>query len=215
MKLTIGSTVFEGANCERMRHNKEGFYLSITIPKESTNLNGDEVRALFNGTTETIIVIKEDGTENNYSGYNKSLHFETEDNEYTFWQVCRSELEAQLGLAKDEIKALTKKNAEHEQSINNQNTVIGGCVDTINQHTDAINQQNEVINAQSKFADSLAEADMMQTATLESLLLEVIPTVVSDAVTVAVAEALATLTPSEGEANEVDSEAIEESEEEV
>jgi hypothetical protein len=107
-------------------------------------------------------------------------------------------------LLKNRATATEKLSATLEQSISKQNDVIGGCIVTINQHTDTINQQGEL-------ASSLMEANVLQTATLESLLLEVIPAVVSDAVTVAVAEALTNTKETTGENSEV----IENSEEEV
>lgn len=53
-----------------------------------------------------------------------------------------------------------------------------------------ITEQNAVIENQNANILGLEEMDVMQMTTIDSLLLEVIPTVIADAVTVAVAEAL-------------------------
>jgi hypothetical protein len=202
MKLTIGSTSFDITNCEKQRDLKIGFYLAIKVPR--TSISGDELHDLLDGNKEVITLTKDDGTEESYEGFNSVELFDIKATEYFIKQACVSEAMAQISLLKSRATATEKLSATLEQSISKQNDVIGGCIVTINQHTDTINQQGEL-------ASSLMEANVLQTATLESLLLEVIPAVVSDAVTVAVAEALTNTKETTGENSEV----IENSEEEV
>ncbi len=147
MNMTIGNTSIEIVSCVRMRDTKRGFYLDITIPKESIGM--EDLYNLLDSCTENIVVTDEEGNVSEYVGFKTLGSFACENGEYKVAQICTSEYEAQLSLAQTKI-------AE-----------------------------------QAEYIGMLEETSMMQTATLESLLLEVIPTVITETVTEAVAEALA------------------------
>lgn len=84
------------------------------------------------------------------------------------------------------------------QTIASQSTEINNLTNTVNEQNavitaqgETITTQSETIAAQSEQVTMLEESSVIQTATIDSLLLEIIPAVIADAVTVAVAEALA------------------------
>ena len=147
MNMTIGNTSIEITSCERMRDLQKGFFLEIKVPKE--NISSDDLEALLDGCTETIIVIEENGTETEYKGFNDCASIMTKDGFRYAAQYCSSEAMAQLSLAQSKI-----------------------------------NIQDSRIRAQE-------EADMMQTMTIESLMLEVLPELMAATVEEAVARALA------------------------
>lgn len=154
MRLTIGSTSFEiTTKPERERDLKIGFYLLIKVPRAS--IGAEELRDLLDGNTEVITVTKDDGTEEQYEGFNKVEMFNIEATEYVIKQACMSEAMAQISILKDRANKAESKNTELTADMG-----------------------------------MLAETAMLQTATIESLLLDVIPTVVADAVTVAMEELL-------------------------
>ena len=104
--LTIGSTTLEITSCVRKRDTQRGFFLELTIPKESIGM--DELYALLNGNTEDIVVVDADGTVNVYRGFKETASFALEGNFYKIAQVCTSEYEAQLSLTQTRI---TEQNA--------------------------------------------------------------------------------------------------------
>lgn len=104
--LTIGSKTIEITSCTRKRDTQKGFFLELTIPKESMGM--DELYALLDGNTEDIVIVDADGTENIYRGFKETGSFALEGGFYKIAQVCTSEYEAQLSLAQTRI---TEQNA--------------------------------------------------------------------------------------------------------
>ena len=153
MNLSIGNKTLAITGCTRRRDTRRGFFLDIEIPKE--NIGMDELYALFDGCTENIVVIDDEGTENVYTGFKTIGSFSLENGVYKVAQVCTSEYEAQLSIAQNRIA-----------------------------------EQTNVIAAQAEMIGLLEEATVEQIATIDSLLLDVIPVVIADAVTAAVQDAL-------------------------
>lgn len=216
MNITIGNTTIAITSCTRMRDLKRGFYLDIKIPKDSISM--DELSALLDGNTETIYVI--DGeNESAYNGFKMLSTLSLEDGVYQVCQACTSEIEAQLSIAQNKVAEQAKELEATKQVVNqqaeiitaqgevisNQGAVIESQGETIATQQKAIEdqvtalaeqaatiaEQGETITAQTEQVMVLEEASVMQMSTIDSLLLEVIPAVITDAVTVAVAEALA------------------------
>ena len=81
-------------------------------------------------------------------------------------------------------------------------TVIQICTSEamhlLNEARKQIEEQKETITAQTEQVALLEETSAMQMSTMDSLLLDVIPTVIEDAVKTAVAEALASNSTTEG-----------------
>ena len=100
MNLTIGTTTIEITSCVRMRDLQRGFYLDIEIPKK--NIAFEELTALLDGCTESIIVNGEDG-ETVYNGFSLMNSVMLKDGAYHVEQCCVSEIEAQLSLAQKKI----------------------------------------------------------------------------------------------------------------
>ena len=115
MNLKIGNTSIEITSCTRMRDTKRGFYLDITIPKESIGM--ETLYNLLDGCTETIIVTDDSGNVSEYVGFKTLGSFACENGVYKVAQICTSEYEAQLSIAQSKI-------AEQDAVIEKQNEVI-------------------------------------------------------------------------------------------
>ena len=155
MKITIGSTTFDATRCSRRRDNTKGFYLDIAVPVE--NISKDALYDLLDGNTETIYTVEDDGTENEYNGFNSIQNFSVANGSILVAQYCTSELEAQLNLAKNRIAA-----------------------------------QEKAIEAKTMQIASLEEMSMEQLSAIDSILTEVVPTIIELSVTQAVEAVLAT-----------------------
>ena len=156
MNLTIGSTTIEITSCTRKRDTQRGFFLDLVIPKESMGM--DELYALFNGNTAPIVVVDADGIENTYLGFKETGSFALEGGFYHVAQICTSEYEAQLSLARAKI-------AEQDAVIEQQNIQVA----------------------------SLEEMSVAQLSAIDSILTEVVPTIIELAVT----QAIEAVTPAE------------------
>lgn len=186
--LTIGATSFAITNCTRHRDTVRGFYLNIEIPKE--NIGMDELYNLLDGTEEPIVVTEADGTVNTYRGFKTLGGFACENGVYKIAQVCTSEYEAQLSLAQNKIEEQNKALEATNQVIGQQNEVINAQAEAIAAQGLTIDSQSETIAAQAEELVFLGETATVQMSTIDSLLLDIIPAVIADAVTVAVADAL-------------------------
>lgn len=169
MKLTIGSTTIDITSCTRMRDTKRGFYLDLQIPKN--NIGMEALYSLLDNCTETIIITTDTGAVNEYKGFQTLGSFACENGMYKIAQVCTSEYEAQLSLTQTKVNELEIANHAYAEAIN--------------QHSE------QVIN--------LETASAMQSATIESMLLEAIPFIVETAVYTAVENVLGSILPPAGE----------------
>ena len=217
--LTIGSKSFKINSYAKKRDVKRGFYLDLYIPQESIGM--DEPFNLLNNNEEVIVITTSDGTENRFAGFKELGAISCEGGIYNVAQVCTSEYEAQLSLAQNKINeqdgvianmqnvidaqdnelkthanVITQQHeeliAQAEQLVSQGNIITEQGKNIAQQH-DAIVAQNEIIEQQTALVGVLEENSVMQMATIESLLLEVIPAVIADAV----AEALASNSPVE------------------
>jgi hypothetical protein len=189
MNLQIGSTTFEITTCTRKRDLQKGFYLDLVIPKASIGM--DDLYALLDGNTEPIVITGTDGVENVYMGFKEIGGFSLENGSYKVAQICSSEIEAQLSLAQNKVAEQNNVISSMQSVIDTQTIALENHTKVITEQAQTIAEQTATIEAQTEQMAVLEESAVMQTATLESLLLEVIPMVITETVTVAVAEALA------------------------
>lgn len=213
--LTIGSKTFEITSCVRMRDVKRGFYLDIKIPQASISM--DELCALLKDNEQTITVTEGENV-SAYNGFKLLSNFSLEDGVYHVCQACTSEIEAQLSVAQNKVAEQAKALEATQQVVNQQAETITAQATTIAEQGETIKTQGETIATQQKAIDDqvtalaeqantiaeqgetitaqaeqvmgLEEASMMQTMTIESLMLEVLPDLMASTVEEAVARAL-------------------------
>lgn len=196
MNLRIGNTTVAITSCTRMRDLKRGFYLDIKIPKDSISM--DELSALLDGNTETIYVI--DGeNESAYNGFKMLSTLSLENGVYQVCQACTSEIEAQLSVAQNKVAEQAKELEATKQVVNRQSETINAQGKTIATQQKAIDDQASVLAEQGETVMGLEDASAMQSATIESMLLEAIPFIVETAVYTAVENALSSILPPAGE----------------
>lgn len=230
--LTIGSTTLELKSFSKKWDKIAGVYAEISIP--STAISHDGVKALFTNNAEDLIVTAEDGSTETFSGYAElhSIKEDIQNGVYIVVQYCTSNAMHLLNEAKKQIDeqqnvmsamqttidAQTNALQNHADVITAQNEQLVAQAQTIAEQGNTIvnqgkkietqkaliDEQTEQITAQTEQVAVLEETSVMQTATIESLLLEIIPAVISDAVTVAVAEALASNSTTEEETEVVE-----------
>jgi hypothetical protein len=175
--LTIGSTTFEITSCARRRDTQKGFYLSLEIPKASIGM--DDLYALLDGNTEPIVIIEEDGTENTYIGFKEIGSFACENGVYKVAQVCTSEIEAQLSLAQNKV------NEQNGLIASMQNELVIKA-EEIAQLSAIVAKQAEAITEQTVQVTSLEEMSMAQISAIDTILTEVVPSIIELAVAQAV-----------------------------
>lgn len=179
--LTIGSTTLELNSFRKIRDKVVGVYAQIEIP--TTEISHDDLKALFTDNQHDLIVTEDEST-TTYSGYAQLDEIREKGGVYTVIQICTSEAMHLLNEARKQIE-------EQQVTITEMNGVIIDQNTALENHTKVIKEQQETITAQTEQVAFLEETSAMQMSTLDSLLLEVIPAVITDAVTVAVAEVLA------------------------
>ena len=160
MKLTIGENAFEITSAQPCRDLRFGVYLMIKIPKD--NITASDIENVFDGNENTIVITKDDESTVEYNGYTELGKYECVDGFYNISQICVSEAQHQINQINNKFVS--------------QETINASVQATLKTHADNTVAMNNTIE--------------MQMASIDSLLLEVIPAVVSDAVTAAVAEAL-------------------------
>ena len=187
MNLTIGSTIVEITSCTRMRDTKRGFYLEIKIPKD--NISMDALSALLDGNEQPITVTDGENV-SVYNGFKMRSNLSLENGVYTVYQACTSEIEAQLSVAQNRVAEQEKALEITKQLLTAQAEVITAQGNKIIEQGVLIDEQSALIDEQSEQVLFLEEASTVQMTTIDSLLLDIIPAVVADAVRVAVADAL-------------------------
>ena len=180
--LTIGSTTLELVGFGKKWDKIAGVYAQIAIP--TTAISHDDLKALFTDNPHDLIVTEEDGSTETFSGYAMLDEIRERDGVYTVIQYCTSTPMHLLNEAKKQIEA-------QQTTISTMNGVITAQDNELKAHAKVITEQNAVIEQQTALVGALEETSVIQMATIESLLLEVIPAVITDTVTIAVAEALA------------------------
>jgi hypothetical protein len=185
--LTIGSTTLEITSYARRRDVQKGFYLELTIPKESIGM--DNLYALLNNNAEPIVITEADGVENTYIGFKEIGSFALENGAYKVAQVCTSEIEAQLSLA--------------QNKVNEQNAVIASLQNVVETKAEEVAvlsanvlAQAEQITAQTEQVATLEEMSVAQLSALDTILTEVVPSIIELAVAQAV-EAVTTTNDTE------------------
>ena len=160
----------------------------VIIPKE--NLTVTEIAELhaYIKANAPVIEFYNDNEEKvqTFEGFNLYPLY-SPNREDTAWELTienESELKYQYGLLKNRAEALEKQSVELHGVITAQDNELKA-------HAKVITEQNAVIEQQTALVGALEETSVIQMATIESLLLEVIPAVITDTVTIAVAEALA------------------------
>lgn len=187
--LTIGSTNLELNSFRKIRDKVVGVYAQIEIP--ATAISHDELKALFTDNQHDLIVTEEDGSTTTYSGYAQLDEIREKAGVYTVIQICTSEAIHLLNEARKQIEEQSGTITTMQGVIDNQNTALENHAKVITEQQATIEAQAETITAQTEQVAILEETSFIQMATLESLLLEVIPTVITETVTIAVEEALA------------------------
>lgn len=195
--LTIGSTNLELNSFRKIRDKVIGVYAQIEIP--ATAISHDELKALFTDNQHDLIVTEEDGSTTTYSGYAQLDEIREKAGVYTVIQICTSETIHLLNEARKQIEEQNGTITTMQGVIDTQNTALENHAKVITEQQATIEQQTATIAAQTEQVAVLEETSFIQMATLESLLLEVIPTVITETVTIAVEEALASNSTTEPE----------------
>lgn len=206
--LTIGSTNLELNSFRKIRDKVVGVFAQIEIP--ATAISFDDLKALFTDNQHDLVVTEEDGSTTTYSGYAQLDEIREKGGVYTVIQICTSETIHLLNEARKQIEEQQGTIAEMNGVIAAQDNELKTHARVITEQNEVIEQQNNVIAEQTAQVAVLEETSVIQMATLESLLLEVIPTVITDTVTIAVAEALASNSTTEEETEqETETEVVE------
>lgn len=179
--LTIGNTTLELVSFNKRWDKASGVYAQIVIP--ATAISYDDLKALFTDNQHDLIVTDDETTET-FSGYAMLDEIRERGGEYTVIQYCTSNPMHLLNETRKQIE-------EQQGTIAEMGGVITAQDNELKAHAKVITEQNVIIGQQTELVGALEENAVLQTATLESLLLEVIPTVITETVTIAVAEALA------------------------
>ena len=190
--LTIGSTTLELKDFRKIRDKVVGVYAQIEIP--TTAISYDELKALFTDNQNDLIVADEESTAT-YSGYAQLDEIREKGGVFTVIQICTSETIHLLNEARKQIEEQSGNISTMQNVISEQNTALENHAKVITEQAEQIVAQNEIIGQQTALVGALEENSVMQMATIESLLLEVIPTVIAETV----AEALASNSTTEPE----------------
>lgn len=164
MQITIGTSSLEviSAGARRLPSGK----ILVIIEVKQELISHDDLRAMFKGTTEDLVVLRDDGTKDTYGG----CHYAIKVSDDVLDEVeihraeieCSSEADFQLGRMRGE---LTKQGTD----IATQGTEI--------------QEQKEVSEYLEQMSGSLLMA-------IDSLVLEVLPAAISEAVETAVKNAM-------------------------
>jgi len=173
MKILIAGAEITVKKCYPYEYANARRELRFTIPQSS--IAYDNLKELLAANTGEIVLTKDDGTTQTFSGYKftPEITDKTEDEVAIFYVVIQCVAEA-------ERRALEAKAQVAELS------------------TAVSDMQNKII-MQGETVVGLETASAMQSATIESMLLEAIPFIVETAVYTAVENVLGSILPSAGE----------------
>ena len=169
--LTIGSKTLELNSFYKKWDRIAGVYAEIKIPTSA--ISYDELKALFTDNQNDLIVSDEETTES-FSGYAMLDEIREKGDEYTVIQYCTS---TPMHLLNETRKQIEEQNGV----ITAQDNELKAHAKVITAQNEQITAQNEVIEQQTALVGALEENSLMQMATIESLLLEVIPAVIAEA----------------------------------
>lgn len=195
MQLTIGSQTIEIVSAAPQRDLKFGIYLAIKIAKG--NITTAEIESIFDNNTEVITVTDDNGNVTEYGGYSELGKYSYDEGYYYISQICVSEAQHQINMLKNQNIAQAAINADVEQALANQMSTNLQVSEALTAQEATNSQVASVLNTQTEQVNVLTESTAMQMASMDSLLLDVLPAIITDAVTIAVAEALANNTTSE------------------
>lgn len=164
--LTIGSTNLELVSFSKKWDKGRGVYAQIVIP--TTAISYTDLKALFVDNQHDLIVTEEDGSTTSYSGYAELDEIREKADEFTVVQYCT---ETAMHLLN-----------EARKQIDEQNTVI--------------DRQNKVIDEQASQVTGLEEMSVAQLSAIDTILTEVVPSIIELAVAQAV-EAVTTTNDTE------------------
>lgn len=171
MKLSIGNTELTVKNCYALRYQNGKLVLKIEVGQEA--IGHDDLKALLKNNTGDIILTKDDESTETFSGFGYTVQILDRDDVYECELECTSESTYQIG-------RLKMKNEELEKAVT--------------AHGKTITEQAKVISEQTEQVESLEESSAIQGSTIETILLEVIPSVVE----AAIVEALSSFTGNKG-----------------
>lgn len=193
MNLTIGTTTIEITSCTRKRDLQKGFYLDLVIPKESIGM--DALYALLDGNEEAIVITEEE-VENTYIGFKEIGSFALENGAYKVAQVCTSEIEAQLSLAQNKVAEQSAVIASLQNVVETKAEEVAKLSANVLAQAEQITAQAEQITAQTEQVATLEEMSVAQLSALDTILTEVVPSIIELAVAQAV-EAVTTTNDTE------------------
>ena len=168
--LTIGSTILELNSFDKRWDKIGGVYAEIKIPTSA--IAYDDLEALFDGNAEDLIVTEEDGSTATYSGYSEThkLIKNLITGMYEVTQYCTSTAMHLLNEARKQIATLETEKAELQSKVN---------------------AQGATITAQAEQVASLEETSAAHLTAIDSILTEVVPSIIELSVAQAIEAVLA------------------------
>lgn len=153
-----------------LRNNTSGLSLEVKVDRTSTSF--DEVETYFNNIIDNKLKLyvynDTDEKEQSLSGFNLELFIGVKGTLLDVTLKCESENTYQIGLLQDKTSKQENTLTAHDTAINQHTNVIN------NQGTALQNHENQIVN--------LGNSGAMQMSTLEAVILNIIPTAISDAV---------------------------------
>ena len=129
MKAIFNETELNVVGCLPHRYASGKLVLRVTV--DQTVIGHDELKALIKSNTGDITVIRDDESQETYSGFNYNVQIIDDETNYICEIECKSELEYQLSLAKKEITTLRAENEalrEEIATLTENNTMLTECL---------------------------------------------------------------------------------------
>lgn len=160
MKLFVGTRELIVTNCYPYRYNNGKLVLKMDVAQE--NIRQDELKALLKDNTDDIICIKENGKQEIYSGFYRTLSITDTEKEILdsngevigTHEIYFVEIEC--------ISEATFQNGRLRQKIADQNAIIANL-------EQRVTVQNEVINSQSESITLMEDVMLEQLMTVEDV----------------------------------------------
>lgn len=163
MNILINGATLQATKAFPFEHANGKRELRVTIPQSEVEYS--VLKELLNANEGEIVLTKDDGTTQTFVGYKTTYEItDKTENEVAVWYVviyCTAEAERRAWEAQQKATAL-------EQTVAEQAMVISA--------------QAEMIAVQTEQVAVLEEATAMQVETIESILLDVIPATIAEAV---------------------------------
>lgn len=158
--LAIGETTLELKDFAKKWDKIAGVYAIITIP--TTAISHDDLKALFTGNQNDLIVTKEDGSTETFSGYSE-LHSIVEniaDGTYVVTQYCTSTALHLLNEARKQIETLEQEKTDLQNTVKAQGSEL-------QTHAKIIVSQNEQLVTQAQTITEQGNTIALQSKSLE------------------------------------------------